>query len=99
MKRQVSRASEIVQNVLSALKRQKGFTKEEIADFWKRVVGETGFKHSRPASLRKKILGVCVDSSVWLEELTVKKRFILKKLKTELGREKISEIRFKIGEF
>ena len=99
MTRSVSKASDIVKEVFAQLEKGKGLVREEIEAAWKKSAGEAAFKHSRPVSLRKKILGVYVDSSVWLEELTIKKRFILKKLKMELGRDKISEIRFKIGEF
>ena len=63
------------------------------------MAGEKVFKHSRPVSLRKKIISVYVDSSVWMEELSLKKRFLLKGLKKELGRDKIAEIRLKVGEF
>lgn len=99
MTRSVSKVSDIVKEVFAQLEKGKGLVREEIEASWKKSAGEAAFKHSRPVSLRKKILGVYVDSSVWLEELTIKKRFILKKLKMELGREKISDIRFKIGEF
>jgi predicted nucleic acid-binding Zn ribbon protein len=40
-----------------------------------------------------------VDNSVWLQELSMKKRNILKGLQRELGKDKISDIQFKIGEF
>ena len=99
MSRSVSKVSDIVKEVFAQLEKGKGLVKEEVEAAWRKSAGEAAFKHSRPVSLRKKVLGVYVDSSVWLEELTIKKRFILKKLKSELGREKISEIRFKIGEY
>ena len=99
MTRSVSKAADIVKEVFAQLEKGKGLVREEIEAGWKKAAGESAFKHSRPMSLRKKILAVYVDSSVWLEELTIKKRFILKALKKQLGRDKISEIRFKVGEF
>ena len=99
MVKDVSRVADVLKDLFGKLEKNKGFFKEEIEATWEKVAGQKAFKHSRPVSLRKKILSIYVDSSVWMEELTLKKRFLLKGLRKELGREKIEEIRFKVGEF
>ena len=73
-------------------------TEEEMAEKWKDAVGKAAFKHSRPVSFKKLSLTVNVDGSSWLYELTTRKREILKKLEGSLGRKKLKEIRFRIGE-
>ena len=78
---------------------QKSFTREDVEERWKEIVGEAGFSHSRPVVFRKGILSVRVDNSVWLQELAMKKRKILKGLQRQLGKDKISDIQFKIGDF
>ena len=99
MKQKIVPISEVVKSVFAKLEGQKGLVKEEVEMAWKKLAGEEGFKHSRPVSLRKKVLGVYVDSSAWLEDLVMRKRFFLKGLKRMLGKDRIGEIRFKIGEF
>ena len=98
-KHRISPIGEIVKDVFSKLESEKNFSKEDIDSYWKELVGERGFKHSKPASLRQKVLTVWVDSSGWLQELSMRKRQFLKGLKRALGKDRISEIRFKIGEF
>ncbi len=97
--RNVSSIEEIVKGIFASLEKGKGLIREDVELAWKKAVGEQGFKHSRPVSLRKKVLNVYVDSSAWLEELAMQKRVILKKLKVEFGRDQILEIRLKTGEF
>ena len=95
----ISPISEIIKNVFTDLETKKNISKEDIEVFWKDIVGDNGFKHSRPLAIRKEILTVQVDSSGWMQELSMRKRNILKGLKRRLGKDKISEIHFRIGEF
>ena len=99
MKNNITPISDIVKNVFSQLENEKNLSKEDIEDSWKELVGEAGLKHSKPITLRKGVLAVAVDSSVWLQEMSMRKRKILKQLKSIFGKDRISEIHFKIGEF
>ena len=99
MKNRISPIGEIIKDVFSRLEGEKTTSKESIEHLWKALVGDRGFQHSRPASLRKKVLTVRVDSPGWMQELTMQKRRLLKGLKRELGKDKISELHFRIGEF
>ena len=98
MTKGIFKASDVVKEVFERIQKEKNLSREAIQCIWKDLVGEKGFIHSRPTAIRKKILTVKVDNSGWLEDLVFKRRGILKGLKKVLGRNKISEIRFKIGE-
>ena len=99
MKKSASPIGEVLKTVFARIESEKLFSKEDVDALWKRIAGESAFRHSRPASLRKKVLVVRVDSSGWLQELSMRKRELLKGLKRTLGKDKIFEIHFKVGEF
>ena len=91
--------SEVIQSVFTKLEGSANPFREDIESLWKELVGQDGFRHSRPVAIRKRILNVLVDNSSWMQELSMRKRGILKGLKRKLGRDRISEINFRIGEF
>ncbi len=99
MKNNISPIGEVLKNVFTGFENQKNVSRETIDDGWRSLVGEPGCKHSKPVSIRKTVLTVQVDSSVWMQELSMQKRRILKGLKKTLGKDRISEIHFRIGEF
>ena len=99
MKNQITSIADIVKNVFLKLENEKTFSREDVEAGWKEIAGEAGFKHSRPMTLRGGVLTVCVDSSVWMQEMNMQKRRILKRLKSAFGKDRISELHFKIGEF
>ena len=88
---------DIVKAVFERIETGKSLTKEDVETRWKEIAGNAA-KHTHPASLRKTILTVLVDSSAWMQEMTLRKRILLKQLKTAFGKDKISGIHFKIGE-
>ena len=99
MKRsQVVPIGDIVKAVFAKLESEKSFTKEDIEQQWKTLVGAQAAKHTRPASLRKGVLTVFVDTSGWVQEMFLQKRKILKQLKRSFGKDRISGIQFRIGE-
>ena len=89
---------EILKGVFSQMESGKTLVREDVESRWKELVGESGFKHSRPVALRKSILTVFVDSPGWLQEMSIKKRALLKRLKMTFGKDRISKIQLKIGE-
>ncbi len=94
----VTPIGDIVKTVFAQLEKEKSFSKEDIEQRWKTLVGAQAAKHTRPAALRKGALTVFVDSSGWLQQLTLQKRKILKQLKSQFGKDKISALHFRIGE-
>jgi len=99
VKRKASPIGDVLKSVFSEIEKRQDIPEEDIHDLWKGLVGETGFRHSKPSSLKKQALTVRVNNSVWMQELTLRKRILLKGLKRALGKDRISEIHFKIGEF
>ena len=98
MKTKITPISEIVKTVFARLESEKSFTKEDIEGQWKSMIGPAAAKHTRPAALRKGILTVFVDTSGWLQQMTLQKRRTLKQLKRSFGKDRILGIHFRIGE-
>ena len=90
---------DVLQDVFSRLESEKDLSQEAIESSWKGLAGAGGHGHSKPMSLRKGVLTVFVDSSVWMQELSLRKRALVKGLKRRFGKDRISEIHFKMGEF
>jgi len=99
MKQDITPIGDIVKSVFAQLEGVKVLCKDDVEKEWKDIAGGGAAKHSRPETLRKGVLTVRVDSSVWMQELAMKKRNLLKGLKRAFGKDKIAEIHFKIGEF
>ena len=98
MKKSVTPIGDIVRSVFERLEREKTLTREDVEGRWREIAGVAASRHTRPASLRRSILTVFVDSSSWMQEMTIRKRLILKQLKRAFGKDKISGIHFRIGE-
>ena len=75
-----------------------GVSKKNILASWETVVGEKAAAHSKPIELRGETLLVSVDSAVWIYQLRLKEKELLKKLKTLLGVEGIKKIRLRAGQ-
>ena len=64
---------------------------------WEAVVGPEAARHSRPVALRAGVLEANVDSSVWSQELMLRRPEILAALRRELGAAAPSELRLRVG--
>jgi predicted nucleic acid-binding Zn ribbon protein len=64
---------------------------------WLEIVGEQVAAHSRPIRLNFKHLLVMVDNPAWVQHLTFLKPELMEKLQRSMGKETITEIRFKVG--
>jgi predicted nucleic acid-binding Zn ribbon protein len=100
LKRKAERIDSIIKSVIEKLDKTSNPTSGNvnIEEIWEKVAGEKAFVHSRPASLRRKRLVVNIDGSSWLYELTLRKKELLSGLKKRLGKDKIKELQFRIGE-
>ncbi|MBU1055608.1 MAG: DUF721 domain-containing protein [Proteobacteria bacterium] len=87
----------IIGNVLNKFRLELGFESANISSIWKNIVGEAVCKNTRPAGFKGQILLVYVSSSVWMQELQYYKEDIISRLNNEIGKELISDIKFKIG--
>jgi predicted nucleic acid-binding Zn ribbon protein len=69
----------------------------EIDARWGQSVGPEAARHSRPALLRNGVLEVEVDSSVWSQELGLRKPQILATLRREFGDDAPRDLRFRLA--
>jgi hypothetical protein len=89
-------------NVLKKVLKTKGWDakvrEHRVFDIWDSEVGGPIAKNARPKSINRGILFVIAKSSVWAQELTLKKPEIIKRLNLKLGGELIKDIKFAQGE-
>ena len=61
---------------------------------WNDAVGATIARHAQPVRIRRGILCVAVDSSVWMQELQFLKDSIRTQLNTRVGEDVVSDMFF-----
>lgn len=88
----------LVNELLAKIEAAQMVSEDKLLEAWSDAVGEVGYKNSKPYSLNHGVLNVTVKNSSWSQELTLQKRWVLKKLQTILGKELINDIRFKTGQ-
>jgi predicted nucleic acid-binding Zn ribbon protein len=89
---------DIVKAVFAKMESEKTLTREDVEEQWRSIAGPDAARHTRVAALRKGMLTVFVDSSGWLQQMSMQKRKLVKMLKSRFGKDKISGIHFKIGD-
>ncbi|MDD5661581.1 MAG: DciA family protein [Candidatus Omnitrophica bacterium] len=93
----MEKIKDTLQSVMQDLVGQKGRAPGEDPEGWlRKVLTKRELGHIKLQYFRKGILGILVDSSVWLYSLNLKKEDLLRKLKKCSGQ--IQEIRLTIGE-
>lgn len=95
------RGPEKLADVLAELIVQRGYARQltasAYAEAWAAVNDPVIARSSRPGNLKRGILEVAVKNSTVMQELTFRKKQILKKLQQQLPDETIKDIRFKLG--
>ncbi len=88
--------------ILKKVLKNKGWDtkvrEHRVFDLWESEVGGPIAKNTRPKSISRGVLFVIAKSSVWVQELTLKKPDIIKRLNIRLGGELIKDIKFAQGE-
>ena len=80
----------------TALKREhldKGIRQNKALFLWEDIVGKSVAKNCTPEEVRHGILIVRALTPVWRNEIAIKKKEILEKLNTKLGKETIKDMR------
>ncbi len=62
---------------------------------WEKIVEEDIAKNTEPTIIRKKRLNVKCSSSVWIQEMMLKKEDLIKKINSYFDEEIVKEIYFK----
>jgi len=93
----MEKIKDTLQSVMQDLVNKKSALPGDDPDSWlRKVLTKRELGHIKFQYFRKGILGILVDSSVWLYSLNLKKEDLLRKLKKCSGQ--IQEIRLSIGE-
>ncbi|MDD2679426.1 MAG: DciA family protein [Candidatus Omnitrophica bacterium] len=93
----MERIKDTLQSVMQDLINKRGGENNEEPGAWlRKSLTKKELGHIKFQYFRKGILGITVDSSVWLYSLNLKKEDLLRKLKKCSGQ--VKEVRFSIGE-
>jgi hypothetical protein len=88
--------------LLGRILRDRGFegrlSEYRILGRWEKTVGAVIARHARPQSMYGKKLTLIVDSPAWMQQLSLLKPEIIKKVNRSLGKEAILHITLKLGE-
>jgi len=97
--RKVEKLSSTIEKLLRARGWESKLKEYRIYGIWEKAVGKGIARHARPAGMRGKKLTVMVDSSAWMQQLSMLKPEIMGKVNGRLGEEAIESITLKLGEF
>ena len=87
----------IIETLVKTYRRESDTQLVRIWDLWDDVLGEPIVQNARPAAFKGKILLVHVTSPVWIHQLQYLKQEMIAKLNAALGKNLISDLKFKIG--
>jgi len=68
-----------------------------IAERWEEAVGSEVARHCQPTALRGRVLEVTVDTSVWCQQLTLRRGEILAGLQSALGEAAPADLWLRVG--
>lgn len=89
----------ILKDVFVCLEKNLTGEDKDVFKAWDKIAGRRIKMHTRLAGFKNDKLIINTESSCWLFELKTKhKERLLKRLKKEVGRDKIKDIKFNIGE-
>lgn len=96
-RREPRRVASLVDAVLSDLGLDETAAVLRIEERWEAAVGSEVARHCRPTALRGAVLEATVDTSVWCQELQVRRGEILAALRRELGDAAPAELWLRVG--
>jgi predicted nucleic acid-binding Zn ribbon protein len=88
---------DILQRLLKTGQSDGNFDLTQIWHVWDRAVGPLIAENAHPAGFKGNILLVYANSSAWVQQLRFLKQDVIEKLNRELGKDLVSDIRFKVG--
>jgi predicted nucleic acid-binding Zn ribbon protein len=87
----------ILQKTIQSLEIDVPLKSYSVLGAWNEIVGEPVAAHSRPRTIRNRILFIDVAHPTWMQQLQFLKPTLLEKINTFLGESLIQDIRFKLG--
>jgi predicted nucleic acid-binding Zn ribbon protein len=91
------RAGDLIGTVLADLGLDRAAAVLRIAERWEAVVGHEAARHCQPSAVRGSLLEATVDTSVWCQQLQMRKREILAALRRELGPDAPTDLWLRVG--
>lgn len=91
---QPQRVGAVLKAILDRLPLRERLREYSLWPHWQDTVGATIAKHARPLRIRRGVLCVAVDSSVWMQELQFLKESIRAQLNVRVGSDVVSDIFF-----
>lgn len=90
---------EIIQKIVEKMSYSNGYKKAWLAKHWGELVGEEAGRHSRPYKIEKDVLFVSVDSSVWNQELFMKRATLIVAINQKFSRKIVEVVKYQMGQF
>lgn len=87
----------IINTVLKSCRHDSDCDMAQVWSLWHSAVGDVIAKNTRPEAFKGKLLLVNVISPTWMHQLQFLKQDIINKVNQALGKELVSDIKFKIG--
>ena len=98
MAKKIDKLSMTLGRVLKACGMEGRLSEYRVLGQWEKAVGTVIAHHAQPQSMQGKKLTLLVDSPAWMQQLSLLKPEIIKKLNISFGREAIQDITLKLGE-
>ena len=87
----------VVPKVLDELGLDEARVAYEIGQRWSEIVGDEAALHSRPMLVRRGVLEAEVDSSVWCQQLQLRRIAVVATMREVLGDQSPRDLRFRVG--
>jgi hypothetical protein len=98
VRKKLEKISNTLGGILKARGLQARLSEYRILGKWEESVGKVIARHARPVSLHGRKLFLAVDSSAWMQQLSLLRPEIIEKVNRVLGRNSITEIALNLGE-
>lgn len=87
----------VIQTIVDKLSYMAGYKKAWLEKHWVELVGEETGKHSRPFKIEKDILFVSVDSSVWNQEIFMKRANLINIINQKFAHKIVEDVKCQMG--
>jgi predicted nucleic acid-binding Zn ribbon protein len=98
MRKKLDRLSYTLGSMLKARGLGSRLSEYRVFGQWEKAVGPAIALHAQPQAVRGKKLTLVVDSPAWMQQLSLLKPEILKKVNSTLGKDMIRDITLRLGE-
>lgn len=96
-RREPRRVGDVVGAVLDDLGLEGASAVLRLAERWEAIVGPEIARHCQPERLVGSVLEASVDTSVWCQQLQLRRPELLAALRRELGEEAPTDLRLRVG--